>query len=97
MARYVLDECLECGARFARKKKRLEVVSCAHCRFLESKYPDGVPPEVEGALIVARAIRSALAGRKAAIGVGEDALDRIADHLWRIEDRLREISDEAQG
>lgn len=102
-------DCRICGEPIPyREEKPL----CQDCESLSARYPDGFPPEVDAAILLARTLRQLFVERE---GFGYrksviSELERVADnaesvrhhlemleiHLKGIEDRLEEISDEAQ-
>lgn len=95
------SDCMDCGALYVLE--RGSGGQCADCRHLEVRYPDGLPSAIEGALAVSRTLRTLFADRelmheKSVIGeLGRIAeslehLERIADTLDRVEERLSEIA-----
>ena len=86
---------------------------CHDCESLAVRHPNGLPPEVEAAILLSRTLRQLFADRE---GYGYrksviSEIQRVADNaesvchylrmleiqLKGIEDRLEEISDEAQN
>lgn len=95
------DDCMECGGVYVVDKE--SAGQCLDCRHLEIRYPEGLPSAIEGALAVSRTLRSLFADRelihqKSVIGeLGRIAdslehLERIADTLDRVEERLSETA-----
>lgn len=95
------SDCMDCGALYVLK--RGSGGQCADCQHLEVRYPDGLPAAIEGALAVSRTLRTIFTDReliheKSVIGeLGRIAdrlehLERIADTLDRVEERLSEIA-----
>ncbi len=100
------SDCMECGGLYALDRE--STGQCVDCRHLEVRYPDGLPSAIEGAFAVSRTLRTLFADRelmdeKSVIGeLGRIAeslghLERIADTLDRVEERLSEIAGRDAG
>lgn len=104
--RATFDDCIECGGLYVVEQG--SAGQCADCQHLEVRYPDGLPPAIESAFAISRTLRTLFADRelmdeKSVIGeLGRIAdrlepLERIADTLDRVEERLSEIAGRDAG